>query len=256
MCTVEAESIITDVVTELVNDDALFTAFDVTKKVQALLNEKKLPNERHRDLKRRIHEEVAPYVSQGLYDQQLTDVGAPTKAFLYLPSGADPNAYTPQPRTDGQEQQSPPTPQPAASPAPQPVAASAANTTTPQSGPSISLVDADDGDEVDKAGRETDKRGSLTIPCFLLKAAGFATGDIAYVTTLQWGESFAVSKRPVAGKAPLGTTYTVNSNVNVRVTASSLTACGLSPQSTFDFERQDDQVIVTRHTNGDNDQDD
>lgn len=249
MCTADAEGFITHVVDQLINSDALFTAFDVSKKVQSLLVENKLPNERHRELKRRIHEEVDPYVSQGLYKQELHDVGADVKAFLYFPSGSDPSTYVPQPRNDGTKQtqvkvQS--TPQVAS-----PVAASVVTAVGPPgSGLSISLtLDNDDGDEVDKAGRDTDKRGSLSVPAFLLRAAGFSTGDIAYVTPTNPGKSFSVSKRPIAGIAPLKTTYTINSSVNARITASTLSSCGVTPLNKFDFEfdRNSDQVVIKVH---------
>ncbi|MHA1948251.1 MAG: hypothetical protein ACW99G_02645 [Candidatus Thorarchaeota archaeon] len=243
MCTAQAEEFIVETVDEFVNGDILFTAFDISLKVQSKLASANLPRERHLHLKNQIHREVQPFVDQNLYEQTLHDVGAPSKAFLYHPIGVDANTYTPHKRNDGNKQAPPapvaiPTakPQPTVSTAPQPQGFYLANDED----------DEDDGDGQDTSGRETDQRGSLTVPSFLLRIAQFSPGDIAYVTPVD-DKSFVVSKRPVAGKSPLKATYTTNSNVNVRVTASSLTACGFSPSDKFDFEQKQDQVVVSLH---------
>jgi hypothetical protein len=248
MCTAQADEFIVEVVDEFINGDVMFTAFDISLKVQEKLQAAGLPRERHIHLKNTIHREVQPFVDQKLYEQTLHDVGAPSRAFLYHPTGTDPNAYTPRDRNDGKKTSS----VSAGGGATATVTPKPKLLATPQQIQQVGFFlsndedDEDDGDAQDLSGRGTDQRGSLTVPSFLLRIAGFAHGDIAYITPID-DKSFVVSKRPVAGKQHLKTTYTTNSNVNVRVTASSLTACGLNPQDKFDFEQNQDQVVVSIH---------
>ena len=51
-------------------------------------------------MKRAIHSEMESLVANGLYEKTLVDVGAGNHAFLYLPTGSDPNEYTPRTRQD------------------------------------------------------------------------------------------------------------------------------------------------------------
>ena len=230
MCEPATTSLIQEVIEQKIGNDELFTAFDISLAVKELAISKSEPVERHRHMKRTIHETLEPYTRQGVYNIELWDVGAQTQANLYYPKGADPNTYVPVSRRDSK-----------------PDSTSTAAATAPIS--VADPADTDDGDGVDSGGRKADKRGSLTIPCFLLRQAGLKVKDVAYATSRKDGkgdDTVVLGKRVAAGCAPL-TSYTVDKNGNVRVCNATLKTAGFADTATYDFERVDDQVIIRSH---------
>lgn len=225
MCSPQAENFINDVVSEKTAAGELFTAYDVSKVVQSRLSNAGLSFERHNDLKSTIHNAVAAYPG---YEKRLQNVGAATDAFVYFPFGSDPSGYVPQQRSVANK-----------------VGSNVGNS-TPNHASSVAVADTDDGDGLD-TGRSTDARGSLTVPAYLLKAAGFNSGEIAYVipTTRNGVQSLVLSKRNQNGS--LSTTYTVNLHTNVRITESVLKEAGFAADQQFDFERDHEQIVVTVH---------
>jgi len=242
MCTSKAEDLIVEIVEEKVNADIMFTAFDISKEVQKALVSDNLPFERHTHLKGTIHREITSYTQTNVYQATLVDVGAATQAFLYHPQGEDPNNYVPQQRQVK-------------------TCHAQSGTTTPDPGTtqvlSISTTDDDDdGDGQDTGGRSCDQQGRLCVPAQVLRSAGFIPGEIAYITPsvknvpngIANDDLCIVSKRAPAGLSPLSTTYTVDTYNDVRIGISSLESCGFNSDDTFDFEKVDDQVYVTRHS--------
>ena len=267
-CSNQAQDIIREKVAEFVQEERLFTAYDISKAVQAELKSQGLPFERHRDLKGDIHQEVSIALATGDYVQTLHDVGAPTRAFLYLPQGADPNDYVPQDRKDTPKQADTDASQTQA----QVVAGTAAKPFASQDddaddaqlgdGNLSSVVDAiagnaksgisqatddddDEGDEVD-SGRLPDARGTVCVPNHVLRSAGFSHRDVVYV----------VCDNGVKLVKQLGTndqklaTYTVDYSDNVRITSATLQVAGIGlgqAPNGYDFKREGDKVVVSVH---------
>jgi hypothetical protein len=220
MCDAQTGNLIRESVQEAIDADEMFTAFDISRRVQAKLQAANLPFVRHRDIKNDIHAQVDQYVNSGVYSRQLHDVGAPTQAFLYFPPNADPNTYTPQDRPKDQLK----------------VAA-------PQLAQLQVSDDSDDGDEADTGGRGVDARGSLCVPNHVIRAAGFQHGDIAYVSVNN-GELIIAKQVPAGLSAQ--TNYKVDYSDNVRITAATLATIG-SAVNGYDFERVNDRVVVRIH---------
>lgn len=97
MCSSEIMGHIEDVVTNLVEEQIMFTAYDVTCKVREIVG--KGVNIRHNDIKNDIHKEVAQHLD-GDYQKSLEDVGAPAAAFVYYHFMNDPATYEPKTRND------------------------------------------------------------------------------------------------------------------------------------------------------------
>jgi hypothetical protein len=231
MCSPQSADVVREVVSEFVDDDRLFTAFDVSKEVQKRLTDRNLPFERHRHLKGTIHQELEQFTQTGVYERQLHDVGAPTQAFLYFPPNTDPNDYVPQDRPQKAVQT---TTAPVGTPHP------ATN--------KLTLATDDDDDEGDEkdTGRTPDNRGTLGVPGYILTAAGFSDGETAYV------ESSNDNGTPILtlvkrATNPL-TSYTVLPGDRVRINAGTLAQCGIGGANNgYDFERDGDKVVVKVH---------
>jgi hypothetical protein len=237
MCDSATLGLIQEVVDQKVNRNEMFTAFDVSLAVKELAQQRGIASERHRHMKNAIHQELEQYTQSGVYSRQLHNVGAATPAFLYYPAGADPSQYVPR------QASAPQASAPQAS-APPSVAAAVASQST--MGLSSLNGDANDGDQSDK-GRKPDARGTLTVPNFLLRAAGFAPKDVAYVMHRDDNGTpvLVLSKRPLA--SPL-TTYTVDYASNVRITATTLSSAGIGgTNETYDFCGTGDEVVVRKH---------
>jgi len=199
MCSQATLDLIKSVVDEKVNRDEMFTAFDVSVEVQERAKTAGIPTERHREMKRFIHDEITVYLSSGLYEKTLKDVGAPEKAFVYFPVNGDPDNY--QPRDRGNKTPAPTMALPASIPMPQVVTAP--------------------GDKV----LSPDARGSVSVPRGMTRALNFASGEEVVVVADQHnGQPCLVISRMVdkdANQAIL-TQYTVNPNRNLRVTVKAL----------------------------------
>ena len=228
MCTTQTADLISEVVTKKVDNDEKFTAFDVSLDVKERAKKDGVPSERHRQMKRAIHSEMDSYISNGLYEKTLVDVGAGNPAFLYLPTGSDPDEYTPRTRQDAK----PTTPTP--------------------TGDVLSFVDDDDDDDDDEddgddgnnsKARKGDKRGTLGVPNTFVRDAGFRQGQRVYAAAGTHGSkpALVLSK---SGSAPL-TSYVVNDSDRVRVTEPVLRKCQVFSKRGYEFYCKGDQVVVT-----------
>jgi len=223
MCSPKCEVIINEVIQELVDNDCLFTAFDVSKTVQARLQKEGLPFERHRHLKSIIHQHVDVFVTSGEYVRQLNDVGAPTQAFLYFPPQADPSTYVPQDRHDTTVKQ-----------------VNIQNSDLDEN--ENKDEDEDEGDEVD-TGRKPDARGTICVPNHILRAAGFSHKDIAYAVLAD--DELFLTRQLSTNDTKLAS-YTVDYSNNVRVTAKTLEKAGFLNVKSCDFNRKGDQVFISK----------
>lgn len=238
MCSSATLDLIREVVDDKINKEEAFTAFDISCDVKELAKQRDLPTERHQDMKDEIHNSISQFVSQDLYCRTLCDVGAPTKAFVYYPAnGYDPANYTPRPRNDGKQ----------ASVKQQ--AAVAVTSTTPPVAPVAqnqssgwwnAPSDDDDGDEK-ATDRTPDARGTVCIPNHITRAAGLKAKDLAYASKAP--AQLVLSKTVAPGLTKL-TSYTVDLYENIRITQSTLQACGLAGPK-YDFVREGDKIYVT-----------
>jgi hypothetical protein len=215
MCNIGSEiaAIIRQVITEKVDSDIMFTAFDVSREVQIRLQAAGLSFVRHSNMKEVVHEEMQGYMQQGVYQRQLVDVGAPVQAFVYYPAGADPLQY---------------------------VSGNIVHISAPAIVPVPAVTDStDDGNQ----GRSPDARGTLAVPAVLVRAAGMMPGDKCYVyaDTDKTGTPFLIITGMATGKSLAE--YTVDAYNNVRITQKQLDAGGLTEDS-FYFESDGSSVIV------------
>jgi hypothetical protein len=252
MCTSQSADLVREVVTDKVNSNVMFTAWEVTLEVQKRAKAQGIPTERHRDLKNTIHAEVEQYVQNGVYEKTLHDVGAPIPAFVYHPTGTDVNTYVPLTRND-----------PAAvTPAPAPVRtmgvgkvvtpvpsiSSVASPTTP-----TTTTTTSNPNRGNTTNRIPDGRGTVSVPNALVRKVGFHTGDVAYVVSESNASgvpTLVIGKQPKAG-CPMKGNYTVDHGDNIRITYGQLVACGLTDkpaqQDTYDFTTAGNNIVVTKH---------
>jgi hypothetical protein len=242
MCEPATQDTIREVVTEYVDGDRMFTVFDISLEVKNRARAKNDQVERHRHMKNTIHMEIDQYLQNGLYERQLLDVGAPSKAFVYYPEGKDPSTYEPKKRHDAPQAAAPtpgtvsPAP-PVASPLPQ--SASTGTSTLDDD------EDEDEGDEKD-SGHKADARGTLAVPCYLVRAAKFDPQEKAYIYAEDRnGDKVVVVSKQKPGVSPV-TNYTVDKYHNVRITKGQLVAGGVGV-GTYDFELDGGDILVKTH---------
>lgn len=231
MCDSATLSLIDEEVDRKVQSGLMFTAFDVTLAVQEALKKQGSfdpNNHRHRHLKNDVHRAIDAAVTAGQYSRNLQDVGAPSAAYVYYPVGGDPSQYVPLSRNDGQSAD------PYAIPVSAPKAAA------------VAVAADDDGDGSD-VGRGVDARGSLTVPAFMLRQIGFKSGETAYVVEQDDnGKQVLAVQRSTPASGQLAT-YTVDHNVNVRLTQATL-AHAYPNVRAFDFELVNSCVVVREHS--------
>jgi len=230
------ESRIQTVVNQKVDADELFTAWDVSLEVQKWAKQAGEQPERHRQMKSVIHHAMEQFVSSNVYQQTLQDVGAPAQAIVYHPFGVDPTNYQPRERNDRN-----------------------VNAMTPQTTNTATVTSAtvdnsndNDNDLSNNSGRHGDKRGTLTVPCYLLRAAGFNPRDTAYIYNEvddNGSNVLVVSRNLSSGRTAIGT-YTVDDHTNVRVTSFQLDASGVreDESTTYDFDGHKEKVYIKKHS--------
>lgn len=236
MCDLFTQSVIDSIVDSKVQSGELFTAFDVSLEVQRDLKASgsfHSDNHRHRNIKNDVHKSIDRYLRNAQYERQLCDVGASTDAFVYYPQGCDPSSYVPLTRNDAPVSNSNPY----------------VINTTPTVVPVVStpvVSSANDGGTDDAGdGRKPDARGTVCVPNYLLRNAGFSSGDTASVYSGKddlGNDCLVISKQVPAGVGPL-TTYTVDSYCNVRITHSVFANTG-NVASSYDFDGNSTSVFV------------
>lgn len=150
---------IIETINQLVQNNKMFTAFDITRqvwRVSKIFNEH-APTFPHRAMKSEIHNFMQPYVQQGVYLKTLIDVGADTPAYVYHPINSDATTYV---SLMHNSQMPPP---------------------------------VHDGDL--KEIRSTDARGTLCIPAYMVRQIA-NSGDNLYVIAMP--EKLILSKQHVS----------------------------------------------------------
>lgn len=236
MLNTSTQNLIAEVVEEKVDNDEMFTAFEVSLEVQTRAKSRGETVERHGAMKDIIHQEMDRFLQHGVYEKALRDVGAPSQAFVYHPDGEDPSNYQPMARRGGGRKPAP-DPHPAA-----PAVATAPAQTDKNLVPKSATACA-------SLGRHTDARGTLTIPAILMLGANFRPHDkVVFYNDDDNGDNVAV----IAHQTPPGvdslTEYTVDKDANVRVTATQLEDAGIGGSGlTYDFEGGNDHVMIRAH---------
>jgi bifunctional DNA-binding transcriptional regulator/antitoxin component of YhaV-PrlF toxin-antitoxin module len=113
MCDAVMMGHIEDVIEKFVDEQRMFTAYDVTCEIRT--NVGRGVNVKHNDIKNDIHKEMAQHLDSD-WQKTLQDVGAAVSAFVYYHFMSDPTTYEPQsrgsapavPATDGNHQHSAP----------------------------------------------------------------------------------------------------------------------------------------------------
>lgn len=181
---------------------SMFTAYDVSVAVQDSGH-----RERHVNMKHVVHEMWDGGEMTG-YDRTLIPTPAGVDAWLYHPKGADISGYKPQARRGVAQSHG------------KPMSVQdfyGQGKAMPPSGIATSPAVVDD-DEDDGDAWKPDARGSLTVPAATLRAIGCSPGDC--VRVFNDGGNVMVEK--TAAAADDDYVYTVNTNLNARITKGTL----------------------------------
>jgi len=218
---------IEDVVTEFVDNNTMFTAWDVT------LATRKRSKDRvqHYEVKREVHRMFDNGNMTG-YNRQLANLpGVNPQPWLYFPPSADPNTYTGKPA------------------APSAAAALPAVAATP----ALSMSSLDDGADIGGDGSvvyKFDSTDRLCIPNKLIREIGLKWGDeVDLVATVPpSANEISVYQKDTAdfnsGLSPCGS-YTVDEYDNVRISRGKLTQLGLVGVA-FEIERNGNEIKVKK----------
>ena len=201
MCSSVVQQLIVDVVNQKVTNGELFTAYDISKCVQAEEKKQGLPFTRHLEIKGDVHRAIAPHLVEngGGYARTLVPIANP-QPWLYHPINADPANYIPygatQPIGSTVNVLTPPAapslggngktkmlPGGVMQPPPADDGATALGKaiTAPVAAPPLPASDDDD----DFQNRSPDARGTLCVPSQLLHEAGIYPGDKTVVVTVE-----------------------------------------------------------------------
>jgi len=252
--------LIVDVVNQKVTNGELFTAYDISKCVQAEEKKQGLPFTRHLEIKGDVHRAIAPHLVEngGGYARTLVPIANP-QPWLYHPINADPANYIPygatQPIGSTVNVLTPPAapslggngktkmlPGGVMQPPPADDGATALGKaiTAPVAAPPLPASDDDD----DFQNRSPDARGTLCVPSQLLHEAGIYPGDKTVVVAGAKADGKPCLLVRKQNEADTGLTeYTVDVHGNVRITAFTLVQ-GKLPGPTYNFEGKDNEVYV------------
>jgi bifunctional DNA-binding transcriptional regulator/antitoxin component of YhaV-PrlF toxin-antitoxin module len=231
MCDSKSLSILSSVVDEFVQQDKLFTAFEVTLEAK-----KRGLTLRHRDVKNDIHKLLQPYVSQGLYLTELRDVGAAEKATVYFPDGTNVSNYAPLPRGGSSRFDmlgGLVTPAPSQTAAPPQSSTAIGVTGYATSSSSINV-----GQAASQKTHEPDGRGRICVPAELLRAAGLNVGDVANVAVEN--DKIIISAQTLTNTTAV---YKVDVSNNIRLSAK-LTAKASLTDKDYEFSGDATKVVV------------
>lgn len=214
--------LITEVVSQFVEQKRLFTAYEVSKEVQRLGKDRNIDTARHLNMRDAVHDALLGTLGSGDYRRVLQDVGAPSPAFVYYPATnadgtpGDPTKYVP-------------------------IFPAAVGTAIP-----AVLVTPVAPATAGVAGGNSRKLAGdrLNIQSYLCRAAGFNPGDTAYVTDEDpsgTAKPCLVILNTQPGK-PL-CEYKVTSDGRIRVTPAMLKLCGVNGD-TVEIEGDNGRIVV------------
>lgn len=215
---------IEEVVSENVNADKMFTAWDVTVEVRKRSKDRV----QHYEVKREVHKLFDNGCMSG-YNRVLANLpGINPQPFLYFPPSCDPTTYTGKP------------------------AAPAAAVALPA--PTSSMTALDDGTDVGGDGSvvyKFDTTDRLCVPNRLVRQLGLKAGDeVEVVCTVPPGNEVVVVQKgspSIVGKglSPVAT-YVVDSYDNVRITRGALNKIGLSAVA-FEIDGDGNEIKVKKY---------
>jgi hypothetical protein len=211
------------VVAGFLREGRMFTAFEVTLAAKELGVE-----ERHRQLRDNIHATVFRLATpDGNYTRTLLDVGAPEQAWLYHPIATNPYEYVPLDRTNYK-----------------PVPASA----RPRGlrNPSRLALGAGSDYAVPQGAFGTDGRGRLCIPVSLLARLGVHAGDRVNVLCDPANEQALLTKSTGPTTGDSETSYTAETDGNVRMTQGTLEKAGLDCLQVYHIDGNDTVISVRK----------
>jgi hypothetical protein len=220
----------------LVDGNFLFTAYELSQDVQAIQKEREMAFERHLHMREDVHAEMDRYVTAGTYAVSLITIPeAPVPVNVYHPIGIDPHDHKP---LKDQRQARALNPSIISTITAQ-VQASASVQTVPSPLPTqVSYV---------IQNRNADARGTVCVPNQMIREMGFRVREKAYAYRPMAGV-LVVAKSLPQGEVEL-TSYTVDDNHNVRITAATLLEAGLlsGANIVYDFESQHGGILVKAH---------
>lgn len=210
MCDTATQQLIEQTVSDKVQKNELFTAFDVTTAVRKQSSGRVF----HNEVKKVVHKLYDSGVMGPDYTRSVAvNLNVSPQPFLYHPMSADPTQY-------GQVQSDP-------------------NDAVASNG---ATSDDSDGDDEEDEPYGVDGRNTLCIPSMFLRALGFKNGDTAYISLDTMGNSLVVTKKPLAN---LLSRYTVDSYDNVRITQYVLQRGGIGGKK-FNIEGDAKKVIIRK----------
>ena len=260
MCNVDQTTMtmIEETVDGFVGQGRMFTAYEVSLAVNERRKGQSLPWVRHSEMGGDVHAYMSTYLN-GTYQRVQMDVGAPQKAFVYYPQGADPTTYVPMKRFDGAQA---PAPQLAPDPSLQNILQSLANangapvTATTLAGSSVtvppmpsimmgmvaSTAPATNGIDT----KDPDKFGRVNVPAVLVREAGLKPGDKAFVYegNHQNKPCLVVSQHATSPSGSPVTEYTVESHYTVKLRPGVIERAGLG-KGPYEFSGSSNQIRVT-----------
>jgi hypothetical protein len=202
----------------------MFTAFEVSLEVK-----RRGVHERHRNMREYTHESIFRLgIERGDYTRTLMDVGAPEQAWVYHTLGANPYEYVPLDRTGM---------------APVPASARPRGVRNP-----VRLSAMSSPFAIPPGAFGTDQRGRLCIPVGLLNALGAGPGERVNVLCDPANEQALLTKTSAGDAGNPDTTYTVETDGNVRMTQGTLEKAGLDGMQCYRIEGNDTVISVRKYS--------
>lgn len=207
-------NLIHEVIDQKVENNEMFTAFDISKQVQTLQKERNLPFERHSLMKDDIHQVMKHWLSEH-YEKTTIDVGEHIRPILYYPQNADPTTYVNQNHID------------------------VVQVNVPVQQPQLAVTNY-----------HPDARGTLCVPAELVRGVLFNVGETVYTMAGNDGHGRAIVeivRQIPAGQESLAA-YTVDDYSNIRVTRPTLIKAGLATNDIandlYEFFIQNGTIVI------------
>jgi hypothetical protein len=226
MCDFQTQQFINDAVMALTSDKSMFTAFDISLKVKDQQKNNGLAVSRHNQIKNDIHKAASSVLADGSYSRTLHDVGAPSLAYLYHPTGADVNLYVPVDRKDDPVDDSN-----------DGISSLAKSLQVAASAPVDDDDDDDDDDDQDISS--VDCFGRLRVTSGVLKAAGFDPGDTVYVSSAQG--KITLAKNPSSSDVAR---YKIDCRRNIRMSKRTLSKSNVDDKQLFSFDSEPQLITI------------
>lgn len=204
--------VIEQVIQDKVQNNELFTAHDITLEVR---------NRGHRAKHDEVKDIVHDFYNRGLMGVAYgkSNISVPNgNPILYYPLNSDPNIYS-----NIRNQSS--------------IASNPSTITIPSFNSPVNLVV-----KKNKPGqcikRFVDRRQALSIPCDVVKKAGFIAGQKVYVTNLNDKDKVIISDKLFSKRA-----FTVDNKNQIRITQNTLNYYGLGGQF-YDIKNGQNSILV------------